>query len=157
MNKKELLYKSLEANSPFDDASDADVALGFIGETEEYIEARELCFLGDDPQTLAQEGADVLLFGYELHKRGILTEPCRQACLKVLLDFELTGIDYVDAMLQKETRNRMKYAPTPMNFNGFTFNERMKLSKQAWEHMTDQAFYFMYMQLSQEMYPDENV
>jgi len=152
MDKKELLFTSIEHNNSLERYSDEQILSALSDEWQEYQEAFESCLIGNDPLELAQEGWDVLRYSIELKRRNKHVAVAETLKALVLADFELTGIDWVEAGLMKEARNRRKYPTDPMSFNGHSPQTYNKLNREAWSLVEgDKYFYYMYMLLGEEL------
>lgn len=141
---KEVVHKILESKE-LSAYSNQEIVDQFIGEWGEYLEARDRCLIGDDPLELAQEGWDVLNYAVEIFNRGgrEAVEPYVKA---VLSDFRATGIDWMEACVMKESRNRRKYPIDPIRMNGHTPSEAMQAYRQMWKLMNgDCHFYYAWM------------
>lgn len=119
----------------------------FLGEYEEYLEAKEQCMLGADPIVYASEVGDL---GYLYLRICDLQEPptaITELMKKVLIETQEVGIDINKAILFKVFRNDIKY-PLVWTLNGWDYEKSRDLSKEQYAYLGgDEAFHYAYMMM----------
>lgn len=129
--------------------NDQDIEGFMRTEYAEFLEAREMCMLGDDPFSLVSEAGDM---GYLYIRRRFTNTPIPADIVDMMIDVERTlaevGMSMEECLKFKAWRNDYKY-PHVVTNNGYMPEKASKIAKEFWQYMGgDKVFYYAYMMMA---------
>lgn len=123
-------------------------------EHAEYLQAKELCSIGADPVEFVSEAGDKAYIFLKLVDYGSVDPAIVADITNTLDECAALGVDIEKAVFFKIWRNDIKY-PLMFSRNGFSYSQSREISRDQYKHMGgDKVFYFAYMMISDQLYPD---
>jgi len=126
-------------------------------EHQEYLQAKELCMIGADPEAFVSEAGDkgYLYIRLDEITKGRVPRKIQYDILATYHDCNELGVDFMQAVFYKVLRNDIKY-PLMLARNGYGYELSRSLSKDQYRMMGgDQAFLYAYMMLADSLHHSE--